>query len=528
MWEDYLITYRCSKNLATGQGLVFTPGERVHAFTSPLNTLIPAALSVATGNTSDGLVLWLFRLVSMSALAGGAVLLYQIARAQAMGRLATFTLVGLYATLPGIVDYSINGQEIGLMMFFLALTLHSLLVPTGRPAVRLGLAWAGLMWTRPDGFVYAGAIAVSFLLFNAGSPAYRGRAGLVKGYVVAGLIGGLLYLPWVGWAWWYFGSPVPHTVIAKGLDHPLHFDTVWRTTIDFVERVFSRDHEMLGILFGPPYALFPEWPWWVFKGSLYLAWVGVLYWLLPFGHRSGRAVSLAFLLAFWYLCVLVPVAFPWYLPSAAFLGVFVLGKIVQQIADGLRVLEQAEASGYVVRMRDWCVSLGGFVLRAAVATAAAYSVAMLVLCAMQMRVQQREIERGNRMRIGLFLRYQAKSPRETVFLEPLGYIGFYSGLKTYDWPGLSSPEVVALRKKLKINSWIPLISELKPDWIVLRPGEMNGIRSEAPLLVSETYKPVAVFDVSERLKSCGWIPGRSYPMGDQTFTVLKRSEDKTD
>jgi len=50
-WEDYYITYRCSKNLATGHGLVYTVGERVHAFTSPLNVLIPAALSVMTGNT---------------------------------------------------------------------------------------------------------------------------------------------------------------------------------------------------------------------------------------------------------------------------------------------------------------------------------------------------------------------------------------------------------------------------------------------------------------------------------------------
>ena len=52
-WEDYYITYRVSKNLATGHGLVYTVGERVHAFTSPLNVLLPAALSVLTGNTSD-------------------------------------------------------------------------------------------------------------------------------------------------------------------------------------------------------------------------------------------------------------------------------------------------------------------------------------------------------------------------------------------------------------------------------------------------------------------------------------------
>ena len=30
VWEDYYITYRSSKNLATGHGLVFNHGERLH------------------------------------------------------------------------------------------------------------------------------------------------------------------------------------------------------------------------------------------------------------------------------------------------------------------------------------------------------------------------------------------------------------------------------------------------------------------------------------------------------------------
>src|SRR5690349_8876605 len=61
-WDDWYITYRASKNLALGNGLTFTPGERVHSFTSPLGTLIPALLSWLTGNVSDDLVLWMFRL----------------------------------------------------------------------------------------------------------------------------------------------------------------------------------------------------------------------------------------------------------------------------------------------------------------------------------------------------------------------------------------------------------------------------------------------------------------------------------
>ena len=166
-WEDYYITYRVSKNLATGHGLVYTVGERVHAFTSPLNVLIPAALSVLTGNRLDELVLWLFRVVSSLLLAGAAVLLFDSARKNCLSWIPTVVLVGMFGLDAKIVDFSINGQEAAFMMFFLALALHALTVRSGWTALKLGLAGGGLMWTRPDGFIYLGAVAVGFLLFNA-------------------------------------------------------------------------------------------------------------------------------------------------------------------------------------------------------------------------------------------------------------------------------------------------------------------------------------------------------------------------
>jgi len=62
-WEDYYITYRAAKNLATGHGLTFTVGQPVHSFTSPLGVLLPAAASLLTGNSSDNAALWIFRVM---------------------------------------------------------------------------------------------------------------------------------------------------------------------------------------------------------------------------------------------------------------------------------------------------------------------------------------------------------------------------------------------------------------------------------------------------------------------------------
>jgi hypothetical protein len=220
-WKDYYITYRASKNLATGRGLVYTPGEWVHTLTSPLNALVPAALSVPTGNTSDKLVLWLFRIVSSVFLAGAAVLLFDIAWRNSLSGLATAVLIGLFALDAKVVDFSINGQEVGFMMFFLALALHALTVCSGRAVLKLGLAGAGLMWTKPDGFIYLGAIAGGFLLFNGGRAIGQSRLGLLKTFLGAGVVTTGLYLPWLLWAWHYYGSPVPHTLVAKALARQL-------------------------------------------------------------------------------------------------------------------------------------------------------------------------------------------------------------------------------------------------------------------------------------------------------------------
>ena len=66
------------------------------------------------------------------------------------------------------------------------------------------------MWTRPDAFFLAGAILLPHLWLNRGADGLR-RAVLLRG----GFFGGMLYLPWFAWAWWYYGSPIPNTIMAK-------------------------------------------------------------------------------------------------------------------------------------------------------------------------------------------------------------------------------------------------------------------------------------------------------------------------
>jgi hypothetical protein len=57
---------------------------------------------------------------------------------------------------------------------------------------------------------------------------------------------------------------------------------------------------------------------------------------------------------------------------------------------------------------------------------------------------------------------------DTLFLEPAGYIPFYSGLYTYDEAGLGSPLVMHYRNLYKTPWWMRFVEQVKPDWIVQR------------------------------------------------------------
>jgi len=515
-WEDYYITYRVSKNLATGHGLVYTVGERVHAFTSPLNVLVPAALSILTGNRSDQLVLWLFRVMSSALLGGAAVLLYDSARKNSLSRLATAVLVGMFAFDAKIVDFSINGQEIGFMMFFLALALHALTVRSDWTVLKLGLAGAGLMWTRPDGFIYFGALGLGFLLFDAGRPIGQSRLGLLKTFLWAGALTTIMYLPWLLWAWHYFGSPIPHTIIAKG-------QLKFASAIQPARRLLYCLGFPFGMLVGrtsvgatflPANALlFGGWHWSAVVFGKGLACLCGLYCCMPRGRPQGRAASFAFMVGHFYLSCIAAYAAAWYLPACAILGIFAFAHLIQHGLD----LAPAAPNPSSSQARYWrtCV-------RALAATVLLATLLVTLCSAYQLRAQQREIEEGTRKQIGLWLRAHAASTTDTVFLEPLGYIGFYSQLKMLDIPGLCAPEVVAAERRLKSVSLPKVIPEVHPDWLVLRAAEADRVRAAAPGLLTETYAAVKVFDASERIASYSWLPGRAYLRYDEKFIIFKR------
>src|SRR5262249_58827463 len=112
------------------------------------------------------------------------------------------------------------------------------------------------------------------------------------------------------------------------------------------------------------------------------------------------------------------------------------------------------------------------------------SLSTLALGAYEMKVQQKEIEWGNRAAIGGWLKEHV-GEGERVYIECLGYAGYFSGVKILDYPGLVSPEVLAAARQSP-KDFASLGMRLKPEWMVLRPAEVTRMSRDPQF--AELYK----------------------------------------
>jgi len=501
VWEDYYITYRSSKNLATGHGLVFNHGDRLHTFTSPLGVLLPAVSSLLTGNASDTAALWLFRLMCAAALGGAAALLVQLTRRLAWPGAATALLALLIATDAKFLDFTINGMETAFMLLFLAYALWSHFCPGPRQWLHLGGAWAGLMWTRPDSFIYIGLLAAGCWIFNQPGRTGGNRRQQLMLFIKAGLFTTALYGPWLAWAWAYYGSPIPHTIVAKGAQSGgvgalnRFLDGSWQLPWLIWKNGTAAEGAFL-----PSYYVFPTWPDWMMPYGRVLATLASVLWLVPRVRLEARIASLGYFFSAGYLSFVPYFPFPWYLPAPALLAFVALTGLFAQLW------------AYQAAALRWSLAAAAGLMLIAAGT-------LTLGSARQAKAQQRYIEDGNRRVIGEWLRTHAQ-PGDSVFMEPLGYIGYFSGLKTYDWPGMSSREVVDACRLVGTH-WRSLILYLQPTWLVLRGSGEGDLEHISPALASLSYDRVRDFNRRPEVEKLE-VPGRNLLTFDSHFVLYRR------
>jgi hypothetical protein len=492
IWEDFFITYRCSLNLVRGDGLMFEVGRRLHVFTSPLGVLLPAGIAKFLGTEDPLVVMNGFRVVACIAL-GGA---WALTARRLAGITATVVTAAFWMLDPKLAAYSTNGMETALLALFVLMAWRALV--DGRMDLA-GIALGGAMWTRPDGFVFVGALMVGAWLFSGGP-----RVGW-RGWMRMGVIAGVLYAPWFVWAWFYYGTPVPNTIQAKGT-HLIGTESLSLLVTYPFRYVFG--HCAAHDAFLPPYFFFGGWPsqlWW-FGKVLALAAAGVASW--PRCARPARIAGLGFVLGGAYLTVTTRA--PWYFPVWQLMAYLAIGGGVSTI------LSLPSVRGWI---RGAIIGgVGGLVL---------IQGWLYVAVSVQLREQQRLIEWGLRAPLGRLIGSAASGPHETVFLEPLGYLGFYSKLAMRDTPGLCAPEVIALRKggMLSMSS---LAIALKADWTVLRGTEYWRLSENERAELGRAYDLWLVLDKRAQVEAVRWLPGRDFLLFDSYLTVWRRRSEENE
>jgi len=196
-FDDAYITYRYVANFLAGRGLVYNVSERVFGSTTPLYVLwlilLKASFPAVALPTLAVRANALFHLLSAIALVGMS---YHL-----LGRwLPALCLGSLLALSPEMLNVSAGGME---TFLFIALAIGAFWALAYQRS-RLAAILAGLsLLARPEGAFVVGIWGLSWLL-------RKGRRDWLAPLLVAWPLAG-----WVIFATPYYGTPVPHSLIAK-------------------------------------------------------------------------------------------------------------------------------------------------------------------------------------------------------------------------------------------------------------------------------------------------------------------------
>ncbi len=402
--DDAYITFRYARNLLSGNGFVYNPGERVLGTTTPLYTLLLAGLAGMAGGAGAD-----FALIAMWLNAAADVLtcllLWQIGRrlgSEGAGAAAALA----WAVAPYSVTFAIGGLETSFYVLLLTASFYFFLERREVPA---GLAAAGAFLTRVDALILLGPLGLFWLV-----RAVFKKERLTWRVVLAA---GLPVMLWLGFAWFYFGSPVPQSVQAKLVAYRLEPGASLVRLIQHYVTPFS-EYNLLGPALGVGFGLL------VYP---FLAAIGVRR-ALKAEPRSLPWLAYPFLY-FAAFALPNPLIFRWYLTPplpAWFLLIFLGGgALIGSIRTGHRT-------------------------RLAVCTALLAVALGLMLSDWRLHpdhAQDRPAPDMAFIKLELLYRQAAAAVKphlrdgSTLAAGDVGVLGFDTGARIYDLVGLNSPQV---------------------------------------------------------------------------------------
>jgi hypothetical protein len=460
--DDAFITFRYSRNLANGSGFVYNPGQHTLGTTTPLYTMLMAAIGTISGRGDYPWFAWATNAL-LDALTAAllARLIFRIT-----GRVSLGAVLGLlWAVSPMSVTFAVGGMETSLGIFWAVAAITAYFE---RRENRMAVFAALAILTRIDTILWIGLV-FAHQVFTRWR-ARRAEPVPLRRWLPwqSWLIFAAILIPWYAFSWAYFGTLLSRSLSAKRVAYQvgdLHALVVFMqhvATPFFEYRTLGIPGVMIGIV------LYPA-----------LAGVGTFFAI----KRQPRL--LPFLIYPWLyitvFSVMNPLIFRWYLAptlpayfTAILLGLWALADtITTEIKRPLALGRSIAVIGLVFIL----LSLNAWNWRPDHGPNRP---------APDMAWHKIEL---NYRDMGKLLREKYGVTSQTlVAAGDIGAVGYYSRARILDTVGLVTPEIskyYPFDKKILVkggNYAVPpaIIFDYQPDYIVLMEDFVrNGLAREA-------------------------------------------------
>ncbi|MBW8012335.1 MAG: hypothetical protein FVQ83_14065 [Chloroflexi bacterium] len=427
-YEDAFITFRYSRQLAEGNGFVYNIGERVYGTTTPLFTILTSIWLLIT--RSD--VVLGGRILNLAATLGAFILLAKTLRNAGSSHVQSFLAIFLLSFTSKLWIIDTGGMETSLVIFFMAASWYTY--------VKGEIRWTGillgfLLLTRPDTFLWPVSLGI-IELFSKPKNAFR-----------MALAAGLTYLPWAIFATLYFGSPIPHTVIAK-----------WVAYVELDQNPYSYKLAIITGWLGPL-----DIPGEFYKVKIWLERIvmgfGAIQIIYIFKNKKLAVLPLFGILELIRIVFTRTTFFHRYFIPLFWVGMILFGLGLGYIWNFVRISPRFKKL------------LGAAILLAGVYVSFDWGF-QKALAVKDLQIYRQE---ASLQAIGLWL--NANTPPDSrVQLEPLGYVGYYSDRTMLDEVGLVTPRMVEY-KQAGILDLHEYLRAFDPDYYVIHCDDSAYMRA---------------------------------------------------
>jgi arabinofuranosyltransferase len=396
--DDAYISMRYAKNLAQGYGLLWNTDEQpVEGYTCFLWVLLLAVVEKLGGD----MVLW-SKILGTAFAGAGIVLVFSATNTLISER--NFDYGGLLPAFilsfnPSYVYWAGSGMESALFICLLLLAIFLYVKKNGHATryISLSIVFAFAALTRPEGLLFFGitCLHVCFWeLFHRKGLSAKSLACLALPFL-------LIFIPYFGWRYNYYGYIFPNTFYAK------------------------MGGSTLGIVGGLRYLLK------FLKGT---PWIISLLLTVPLLRKRKFALSYMYALILPYVLYVVFVGGDW-----MFLSRFLLPILpCFAICLALLVIEfHTFIDAKRIPLTTKALLVGVLYL------GIVYLNSRSLYTATYRKVEAINQQKSRLVGVGKYLR-DAYPPQTTIAVLPAGAIPYYSGLKTIDMYGLSDTHIAHL------------------------------------------------------------------------------------